>query len=498
MLNMMWFRSDLRVYDNPALFDAMAHGPTVAVYFVCRDQWASHGVGENKQGFVVAHLTALRRELNALNVPLIMLDAGSFSRVPALALALCAKLEGLTGNKVRHWFFNAEYEVNEQRLSETMSASLSKAGMTGHMSHDQCLIEPGSVRNGQNEAFKVFSAFKRSVLSNHVARIRPLVNRPQPQEPLAFRVEIEALSIPPVQNLLPALAERWPAGEEEAHDRLNRFVENAIRAYSEDRDHPALAGTSTLSPYLAVGALSVRQCWQAAVQANHGRVGEGQPGVAMWMNELLWREFYRHLMFFYPKLCKGQAFKPETEELRWNQAGPAFDAWKTGRTGFPIVDAAMRQLLQTGWMHNRLRMIVAMFLTKDLFVDWRLGEAHFMAHLIDGDLASNNGGWQWSASTGVDAVPYFRIFNPTRQSERFDADGDFIRHFVPELASVRGKAIHNPPSAIRAQVGYPEPIVNHAKAAEQTKQWFAALGKGNTEREQSPRLAQDDLFRRLA
>ncbi|MEO1513280.1 MAG: FAD-binding domain-containing protein, partial [Planctomycetota bacterium] len=232
-------------------------------------------------------------------------------------------------------------------------------------------------------------------------------------------------------------------------------------------------------PYLAHGVISPRQCVEAALGVNQGRIDSGDPGVIGWIEELIWREFYQHVIAAFPRVCKGRAFRTDMDRVEWSHDQGLFDAWREGRTGYPIVDAAMRQLAQTGWMHNRLRMIVAMFLTKDLMIDWRWGERHFMNRLVDGDFASNNGGWQWSASTGTDAQPYFRIFNPTTQGEKFDRDGEFIRRFVPELSELPGKAIHDPSSAgLFGELDYPDPIVDHRAARETTLARFKALAAG--------------------
>ena len=251
----------------------------------------------------------------------------------------------------------------------------------------------------------------------------------------------------------PPTEERWPAGEQEAQRRLRDFTAHRIAEYHEARDLPAIPGTSRLSPYLAQGLLSPRQCLAAA------RSLPG-PGSDTWVSELIWREFYRHVLIAWPRVSRGRAFQPQTETVVWRNNSAEFDVWCRGQTGIPIVDAAMRQLLAEGWMHNRLRMVTAQFLTKNLLIDWRWGERYFMEHLIDGDLASNNGGWQWSASTGTDAAPYFRVFNPTSQSRRFDADGHFIRRYVPELAGITDRSIHEPPPSVRTSCGYPVPMVD--------------------------------------
>merc|ERR1711879_45915 len=242
-------------------------------------------------------------------------------------------------------------------------------------------------------------------------------------------VEIDAVAIDeasqPNETIQPN-ATHWQACEATSHEQLRCFVEQRGRLYQQDRDLPAKEATSQLSVALAVGILSPRQCLYTAFQANEGQLSGGDAGIDSWINELIWREFSRHIAIAFPDVCKHKAFKPDTEEVPWRNphqdagARADFHAWSTGNTGYPIVDAAQRQLLETGWMHNRLRMVSAMFLTKHLLIDWRLGEAFFNRHLMDADFCSNNGGWQWSASTGADGAPYFRIFNPTSQSQKFD------------------------------------------------------------------------------
>lgn len=233
-----------------------------------------------------------------------------------------------------------------------------------------------------------------------------------------------------------------------------------MNAYDQARDFPAVAGTSGLSPYLAIGALSSRMCLAGVISAEQSRGG------TTWKNELLWRDFYHHLMFFIPDLSRQACFHAWGDRLVWDDNPELLAAWQAGETGYPIVDAAMRQLNQTGWMHNRLRMIVASFLTKDLHIDWRHGQAYFMRHLVDGDFPANNGGWQWSASTGCDAQPYFRIFNPVSQGKKFDPGGRFVRAWIPELEAVPDRYVHCPWTwkGSTQSSAYPPPIVDHAKA----------------------------------
>lgn len=253
----------------------------------------------------------------------------------------------------------------------------------------------------------------------------------------------------------------WPVGESYAQDMLNNFIQDHIQDYHLKRDFPASKGSSLLSPYLNSGLLSIRQCLAALFKTNNAQFHIYHQGQETWLNELIWREFYQHILYSFPRLSRYQPFKLNTQHIPWRHADLDFEAWKLGQTGIPIVDAGMRQLLATGWMHNRVRMITAMFLTKNLLIDWRQGEQWFMQNLIDGDLAANNGGWQWCASTGTDAVPYFRIFNPISQSEKFDPNGDYIRQWLPELAHLNAKTIHqpyakNPHIALK----YPQPIVD--------------------------------------
>ena len=254
-------------------------------------------------------------------------------------------------------------------------------------------------------------------------------------------------------------AQLWPAEDRTALDLLDDFIEDKMAHYKTDRDLPAVDGTSRLSPYLNIGVISVRQCMQAIFKDGYFQIED--LGQQTWLDELLWREFYLQTLFDFPRVSKHQPFKKNTNRIQWRNAPEDLAAWQQGQTGIPIVDAGMRQMLATGWMHNRVRMITAMFLCKNLLIDWRLGESWFMQHLIDGDLAANNGGWQWCASTGMDAVPYFRIFNPVSQSLKFDPNGDYIREWVPELAHLDAKSIHEPYARNPdLQLDYPKPIVD--------------------------------------
>lgn len=461
----VWFRNDLRVFDNPALH-AACHGrePVVAIYLYTPQQFAAHDMGANKQRFVVENLMALAQDLQKLNIPLLAVRCKRFSDSITTLEKLCIE------HVIAAVHCNEEYELNERRRDEEALRRLQKRGVTLTCHQDQVLLAPGHVMNGQGQPFRVFTPFKRSWIRQAAQlSIQPL-SSPRKRAP----TDMASTDIATIDSWAAAQPanQLWPAGSQQAYQRLDRFVAQRIEQYDEQRDFPAVDGTSQLSAYLAVGAISPRACFRAALDANRHEWDSGNKGIQTWISELIWREFYKHLTFHFPDVCKGQPFQPYTAAIPWQRNMKLFDAWASGSTGFPIVDAAMRQLLATGWMHNRLRMVTAMFLTKHLFIDWRLGEAFFMQHLIDGDFSANNGGWQWSASTGADAAPYFRVFNPTRQSERFDANGDFIRHWVPELATLHKSQIHDPNPLDRQLCHYPAPIVDHRTAVDRIKAEF--------------------------
>ena len=492
MPTLVWFRSDLRVSDNTALSRACAGAGDVAgVFIISPWQWRSHDWGGNKVDFVLRNAAALADALAERGITLHVLTVPRFEEAPAALLTLARQI------RCDRLLFNREYEVNEQARDAAVEALLTREGVTVESFDDQTIVAPDALRTGSGHFYKVFTPFKNNWLSV-VARELPVRLHTAPRKTAAAAARVaqppasaKGLGAPEragldlaseqVRALFPSCdlpRDLWPAGEQEAHRRLKGFVERHIENYKTDRDFPALAGTSALSPYLAAGVISSRQCLAAAIEANGGKLLTGSVGITTWISELIWREFYRHVLVGFPRVCRYRAFKPETESITWNDNAADFEAWCEGRTGYPIVDAAMRQLRATGWMHNRLRMIAAMFLTKDLFIDWRWGERFFMQQLVDGDLASNNGGWQWSASTGTDAAPYFRIFNPASQSEKFDPRGTFIRQWCPQLKDLDDDAVHDPsrlPPLARARLDYPPPIVDHGQARQRVLAAFKSL-----------------------
>jgi deoxyribodipyrimidine photo-lyase len=476
--HLVWLRGDLRVADHPAFHAACsdADSHVTALYAYTPKQWQQHDVAAVRIDFEWRQLHSLANDLAALNIALVVLIADTYSMLVPKLLNWCQT------HRVSSVFAHEAYELNEQARDVTVRAELAACGIESQWFHDNCIIPPGRVLTNDGRYYTVFTPFKRNWLMQLAER--PIELLPVPTKRQASVVEASPLAdrapgieVPISDELVQTL---WAVGEAQAHMRLAQFISEDGGRYNIQRNLPAVNGTSTLSPYLAAGIISARQCLFAAEQ--HARRHAGQQGLETWISELCWRDFYKHILVGFPHVCRHQAFKRNTDVLPWSKNTEHFQAWCAGRTGFPIVDAAMRQLNETGWMHNRLRMITAMFLTKDLFIDWRLGERYFMQHLIDGDLSANNGGWQWSASTGNDAAPYFRIFNPFLQSKKSDPDGEFIRRFVPELAELDAKRIHEPHAkGLDVGLQYPEPIVDHARARLDTLAYFKALGNAATE-----------------
>ncbi len=482
MRSLMWFRADLRAHDNTALVSACnASDETIGVFILSPGEWIAHDTAPVKLDLVRRTLVELSASLKTLNIPLLFVTCKSPAQIPAALVALARK------HACDSLHFNREYELNEARRDEAVIEAFRDAGLVATAHDDQAVLPPGSVRTQAGTPFTVFTPFKKrwmQVLEDRgrgpvlpaPAKGARMTVAPDPVPPASM---FEVPSEPTQRVALKQASTLWPGGERHAQERLERFAEQRIDRYKSDRDFPAIDGTSALSPYLAIGAISPRQCLHAALEANAGKLDAGKPGPSHWISEIVWREFYIHLIAAFPRLSKHKPFKPTTDRLPWVYDEALFARWCEGRTGVPIVDAAMRQLVQTGWMHNRCRMIVAMYLTKDYFIDWRWGEKFFMRHLVDGTLASNNGGWQWSASTGTDAAPYFRIYNPVSQSRTYDPKGEFIRRYCPELASLDDESIHDltelAPLA-KARLEYPEVAVDHAKARERVMREFKTIG----------------------
>ncbi|WP_180139359.1 MULTISPECIES: deoxyribodipyrimidine photo-lyase [unclassified Acinetobacter] len=454
-MQLIWFRQDLRIHDHAALWHATQQGPCIALAVLSPEQWQLHQDARIKIDFYLRRLKYLKQQLQQLNIPLIILNIPLWENLAPEILNLCQTL------KIENLHTNIEVGVNELERDAQVQQLLQQQQIRVEFYHDRILFPLGSIRNQSNQAYQVYSAFKKKCYERLILDVPACYPEIEAQDPIQLstklpNVDLEKFS---ADYVVEHAAQLWPAEDRTALDLLDDFIEDKMAHYKTDRDLPAVDGTSRLSPYLNIGVISVRQCMQALFQDGYFQIED--VGQQTWLDELLWREFYLQTLFDFPRVSKHQPFKQNTNKIQWRNAPEDLAAWQQGQTGIPIVDAGMRQMLATGWMHNRVRMITAMFLCKNLLIDWRLGESWFMQHLIDGDLAANNGGWQWCASTGMDAVPYFRIFNPVSQSLKFDPNGDYIRQWVPELAHLDAKSIHEPYAKNPdLELDYPKPIVD--------------------------------------
>lgn len=463
-MHLVWFRNDLRVDDNPALHHACNQNRSVkAVYCDTPDQWAEHDEASCKIGFRCRALNQLQKSLADLGIALDIIRASRFADVPGKLVIYCLS------NSVEAVHFNEEYPLDEKRRDEAVHRELNRLNIkTYSFNADLLLGEP--LVNQQGNHYRMFTPWYKAWLAILSGNEPRPIDMPQAaQQP----VNITASPNIALTGAGEFREDIFPADEAEAHRRLQSFLDEGLSCYPDYRDLPAINGTSTLSPYLSSGLISIRRCFSEARQADltHGRDWRENP----WIRELGWREFYRYLIITHPRLSQRKSFRPEMDDIRWEQDNKLVEAWQHGQTGFPIIDAGMRQLKQTGWMHNRIRMLTASFFCKLMLHDWKTGEQWFMQNLIDGDYASNNGGWQWSASTGCDSSPWFRVFNPYRQSEKFDPRGAYIRKFIPEIAQLSDEQLHSP---IHNCKDYPEPIIDYETTRKRVLERFKSLNSG--------------------
>ncbi len=478
--SIVWFRRDLRLTDHVALARAARSSDRVVCAFVLDPVLLrSERIGAPIVAFFFDALGELRAALRERRSDLVLRE-GDFAH-ELLALAKHVDADAL--------FFNVDYEPDAIARDERVSAALRAAGLHVEASLDHVYFGADEVLQPGEKAHTVFTPYKRRWLARHEEDARPPVDS---HEALARKLAAAGdlgttLEVPAPERYGHARSSHFPRGGERlAHELLARFVERHIAAYAGARNFPADVGTSHLSPHLRAGTIGIRTCVSAALEARRGARGEAAAGSETWLAELIWREFYQQILANFPQVAR-EPFVAAAKRLRYRESEADWRAWCDGRTGYPIVDAAMRALNRYGWMHNRLRMIVASFLTKDLLLDYHLGERYFEQHLADGDLAANNGGWQWSASTGTDAAPYFRVFNPVLQSRKFDPEGRFIRSMLPELAKLRTEDLHAPwmmppleAEAVGFRLGrdYPQPIVDHMFARDRALAAYApVLGK---------------------
>ena len=442
MKHLCWIRRDLRLHDHAALAQSLSDETTLVFIFDPHILDKLSDKADKRLTFIYQSLQEIEKTLQKKGSSLLIRYGKPEEEIPKLAQELGIKAV----------FSNRDYEPYAKKRDELVGKKLKALGIDFHQYKDSVIFEKHEVLTGSRGLYKVFTPYKNKWLevfesqgknlSNYECELKHLRKFSNPKNILEHNWYKEmgfSEALPPLTG-----------GTSQALKRLEAFSSH-LKEYKTARDFPAVPGTSNLSPYIRHGNISIRDMVRTGLSSR-------SEGAQTWISELIWRDFYQMILDTNPRVEK-EAFRPEYEQIKWEGTAADFKAWCDGQTGFPIVDAAMRCLNETGMMHNRLRMIVASFLCKILLVDWKKGEKYFAQKLLDYDLAANNGGWQWSSSSGCDAQPYFRIFNPYSQSEKFDKDGDFIKAWVPEVKSLTGKELHRPPKLPQ----YPAPIVSYEK-----------------------------------
>ncbi|TFK43424.1 DNA photolyase, FAD-binding/Cryptochrome [Crucibulum laeve] len=534
-----WMRmSDLRITDNRALSRASERAqqkgiPLVVVFIFSPQDYIAHDRSARRIDFMLRNLQSLKRSFEILNIPFYTTTMHKRTAIPSKMVSLLVFLGCM------NLFANIEHEVDELRRDIKICDLAKLEGIQVNFIHDKCVVEPGIVLTKQQKAYTVYSPYQRSWLATlndnipyyledcPLPKANPESIRASEKLCSLFHTSVpESLSGFELSNTdRETMTITWPAGEIVANEILVRFLrtkarpsqlgiadplapgavdsrtESRISCYHKARDRVDLDSTSRMSAYLAAGVLSARQCVRATMLILHVNKVDGSStsGIGRWIQEIAWRDFYTNIIAYFPRTSMGRPFLEKFSTVLWenhqspgklNEVKDITDAnatadsdgetlrrWKAGQTGVPIVDAAMRCINKMGWVHNRARMISAMYLTKDLMIDWRVGERYFMEMLVDGDLASNNGGWQWCASTGVDPCPYFRIFNPYTQSEKTDPTGEFIKEWVPELQHLKIPELYHPSTVTAKKQGYPMPIVDHKLARERALRRYKNPGQ---------------------
>ncbi|MEM6336598.1 MAG: deoxyribodipyrimidine photo-lyase [Bacteroidota bacterium] len=467
MATLLWYRKDLRLTDHPALHAAIDRGePVIPVFLWTPDDEGEWAPGEAHQWYLHHSLDALGEQLDAVGSKLIIRQGSS-------ALSVLRDLIEETGATAVYW--SRHYTPPLSERDATLSDALIEDGIEVQAHKGQLLFEPGDILTGNGDIYKVYTPFWKKLKSRQDEIADPLPSPTSIPAPGSWpeSAGLAGLDLLPTNDWAAQFTDYWTAGESDAQDRLDAFIRNGIEAYETDRDKPAIDGTSRLSPRFHLGELSPRYVWDQV--RTYSGPGQRSKGVETFLKEIVWREFSYHLLYAHPE-TPLKPLKEKYEAFPWAEEYDApLERWQRGETGYPIVDAGMRQLWAVGWMHNRVRMIVASFLIKDLLIPWQEGALWFWDCLVDADLASNTQGWQWTAGSGADASPFFRVFNPVSQGERYDPNGDYVREWVPELADLPKKLIHKPWEATDRQLAdagitlgetYPEPMVNHAQARE--------------------------------
>lgn len=480
-LSIVWFRRDLRLDDNPALDAAVRRGAVVAVFIREPGSSGEWSPGSRSRWWLQRSLHALSRELEEKGARLTT-AAGD----PA---AVLLDLVRASGADAVHW--NCRYEPAAAGIESRVAEALGRAGVEARAHHGSVLFGPDAVRTSSGGPFRVFTPFWKACLALP-APLKPVPAPKRIDSPASdFSSPIDDERTADRDGRGSIVEDTWQPGERGAMDALRRFMDGPAIAYGRDRDRPDLPGTSRLSPHLHFGEVGPRRVWHEAEAIRKGaRFPNGAHGVEAFERQLVWREFAHHLLVHFPHTVDSP-LRPEYARFEWRTDPAALDAWREGRTGFPFIDAGMRELRDAGWMHNRVRLAAASFLVKDLLIHWREGAAWFWESLVDADLANNTLGWQWTAGCGADAQPFFRVFNPVLQGQRFDPHGAYARRWVPEIEGLPDRWIHRPwqapPDALRkagVRLGktYPSPIVDHASARDRALAVFDGIRRGKKSR----------------
>jgi deoxyribodipyrimidine photo-lyase len=473
---LFWHRRDLRLTDNLGLSAAWNHSPKVVGIF-CFDPGILQrdDVAAVRVAYLVASLQELHQNYDQRGGQLLFVHQPPVQAIVQVAMAL----------QVAAVYWNREVEPAGQQRDRQVQEALQHQGITVHSVWDQVLHDPATIATDSHKPYTVYTPFWKRTCRH--AKAEPEATIPafvaltapgqdQLQQVQQMQPEVNPIPLPTAEDLGFSWPGEWVVqpGEAAAQNQLEGFVKGGLLAYQDSRNFPSQPGTSMLSTALKFGTIGIRTLWAAACETyDQARSDETRKQIETWQKELIWREFYYHALYHFPELEQGP-YREKWKHFPWQNNPDYFQAWCEGKTGYPIVDAAMRQLNQTGWMHNRCRMIVASFLVKDLVIDWRWGEKYFMQHLLDGDLASNNGGWQWSASSGMDSKP-LRIFNPKSQTQRYDAEGEYLRLWLPELSHVDTEALVTGKIAPLDRGDYPAPIVDHQQQQQRFKALYQAL-----------------------
>lgn len=471
-LVLFWHRRDLRVSDSIGLAQAcQANARVMGVFCFDRAILSRDDVAPARVAYMLGCLKFIEQEYRQAGSQLLFLDGDPVERIPQLASTLGAKAV----------FWHDDVEPYAKIRDERVATALKAQSIEVHTNWDQLLHDPTTIYTGNKQPYTVYTPFWRNWISKSKpapveVKLRACELTPAERQALT---QLPVINLPTAKDLGVATWDDpliYEPGTKAAEQRLAAFCDQSISEYAEQRNYPGISGTSGMSSALKFGAIGIRTVWAATTAAMaETRSDEARTGITTWQQELAWREFYQQAMYHFPSLAEG-AYRDPFKHFPWQDDQTQFNAWCRGETGYPIVDAAMRQLNTVGWMHNRCRMIVASFLTKDLIINWQWGEKYFMQRLIDGDLSANNGGWQWSASSGMDPKP-LRIFNPYTQALKFDPEADYIREWVPELKSVDTNLIlsGNILPLTRHQIGYPLPIVDHNQQQRLFKELYSSV-----------------------